>query len=483
MMTGDQYKASLDDGRATYFEGERVDDLCRHPVLGESVDFVAATYDRWYAPGPEARSPLMSIPRSAADLRDRIPLLHEADIVADVTYQSIMTLTTAAARMAHDCPQYVDRIHRFVEDMQARDLRVTECITDAKGNRSLPPSRQDDPDAYTRVVERREEGVVIRGAKLHITGASLGHELMTIPTKSMKPGEEDYAIACAIPVNAPGVKIINTSFAPRHPDNRIFPVSAKNHMPEGFVIFDDVFVPTERIFLDGEVRYAAVFAHSLGLWERLGGLSFMADEADILVGLAQLMAEANGLDRASHVKEKISEMLIHATLIRAGLEAAIANCEITSEGAATPNELYTNAAKYHGAANYNLMVRHLHDISGGSVLTAPGLGDLENPETGDLLRKYMSTRDGVDGEYRMRLFHAIRDLTADAFGGWKAVTNVQAGGGLYAQRIVTRKHYDLEGAKRKALRLAGLLPSDEAAEVEHADAAPAAPNTLRQARA
>jgi 4-hydroxybutyryl-CoA dehydratase/vinylacetyl-CoA-Delta-isomerase len=227
-------------------------------------------------------------------------------------------------------------------------------------------------------------------------------------------------------------------------------------MPEGFVIFDDVFVPTERVFLDGETRYAAIFAHSLGLWERLGGLSGMAEEADQLVGFAQLVAEANGLAGESHIREKISEMIIHATLVRAGLEAAMANCQITPEGAATPNELYTNAAKYHAAANYGLMIRHLHDISGGSILTAPTVPDLENPETGDLVRKYMGTMKGVDGAYRTRLFHALRDLTADAYGGWKLVTNIQAGGGLYAQRIVTRRHYDLEGAKQKALKVAGL---------------------------
>ena len=181
----------------------------------------------------------------------------------------------------------------------------------------------------------------------------------------------------------------------------------------------------------------------------------MAEEGDQLVGFAQLVAEANGLAGEGHIKEKISEMLIHATLIRAALEAAIANCQITEHGA-FPDELYTNAGKYHGAANYNLMVRHLHDISGGSILTAPGVADLENEVTGPLVRKYMGTSKGVDGEYRARLFHAIRDLTADAYGGWKAVTNVQAGGGLYAQRIVTRRYYDLKGAKRKALKVAGL---------------------------
>lgn len=460
MLTGDQYKASLKDGRATYFEGRRVDDLLAEPLLAEAAEQVARTYDRFYRGGPEARSPLMRVPHSAEELRAQIPILHEADIVANTTYQSLMTVLTAAGRIGAEHPEYAERMKRWVEEAQARDLRITECITDAKGDRSLPPGKQQDADAYTRVVDRRADGVVVRGAKLHITGASLSHELMTIPTKAMKPGEEDYAIAFAVPVGAPGVRVVNTTYAPRHADRRTFPLSGHSHMPEGFVVFDDVFVPRERIFLDGEVAHAAVFAHSLGLWERLGGLSFMADEADQLVGFAQLIAEANGLERTSHIRDKISEMILHATLIRAALEAAITHCSIGENGAAFPNELYTNAGKYQAASQYSLMVRHLQDIAGGSVLTAPSVADLENPEVGPLVRKYMATRPGVDGEYRTRLFHAIRDLTADALGGWRQVTNLQSGGGLHAQRIVTRRHYDLEGAKRRALAAAGLATDE-----------------------
>ena len=171
----------------------------------------------------------------------------------------------------------------------------------------------------------------------------------------------------------------------------------------------------------------------------------MATGYDRLTGFAQLIAEANGLQRVGHIKEKISEMIINATLVRASLEAAISHCHVTADGEAFPNELFTNAGKYHGAANYSLMVRHLHDIGGGAILTTPATADLENEETGHLVRKYMGTMQAVDGAYRMKLFHAIRDLTADALGGWHAVTQIQAGGGLYAQRIVSRAHYDIEG--------------------------------------
>jgi 4-hydroxybutyryl-CoA dehydratase/vinylacetyl-CoA-Delta-isomerase len=181
MKTGAQYRASLNDGRATYFEGKRIDDIEGDPVLGHTVREVAATYDRFYAPGRDARSPLMSVARSAQDLRERIPILHQADLVANVTYQSIMTLMTAAAKIS-DCPKYVERIGAYVDQAQKDDIRIVECITDAKGDRSLPPGKQHDPDAYVRVVDRKPGGVVIRGAKLHISGASYAHDLMTIPT-------------------------------------------------------------------------------------------------------------------------------------------------------------------------------------------------------------------------------------------------------------------------------------------------------------
>ncbi len=456
MMTADEYRASLDDGRETYFEGKQVTDIASHPILGITVASAAAGYDRFYDPAPGAIGAFMAVPASAEELREQVELHETVDLLTHVTYASIMTLLTAADRIEDQLPENAARIRAWVEDAQRRDVRITQCITDAKGDRSRRAGNQDDPDAYVRVVERRPDGVVIRGAKLHISAASMGHELMTIPTKAMKPGEEDYAIAAMVPVNAPGVKIVNTTYAPRHEDKRDFPVSGKHHTPEGFVIFDNVFVPSERVFLDGVPELAAVFAHSLGLWERLGGLSSMAAGYDRLVGFAQLIAEANGLEKLGHIKEKISEMMINATLIRASLEAAIENASITSDGAAFPNELYTNVGKYHGAANYSMMVRHLHDIAGGSVLTAPGIADLENEETGHLIRKYMSTKQSVDGTYRTRLFHAIRDTTADALGGWSAVTNIQAGGGLYAQRIVSRMHYDLAAAKRMALEHAGM---------------------------
>jgi 4-hydroxybutyryl-CoA dehydratase / vinylacetyl-CoA-Delta-isomerase len=456
MLTGEQYLASLRDGRATYIEGRRIEDVTTEPLTRSAAAWVARVYDELYTGDPAAPNPLVVAPRDAEELRARIPLMAGADLITFTTFQSLMTLLTVAPQVRRTRPDLAQRMYDYVEDARARDIRITECITDGKGDRAAPPAQQADPDAYLRIVDRLPDGIVVRGAKLHITGASLGHEMFVMPTKRMKPGEEDYAVACAVPLDAPGVMTINTTYAPRAEDDRHFPFTRCEQMPDCFVVFDDVFVPHERVFLDGEIEFSALFAHALGLWERTGGVAVMAQEADTLAGLAQLIAEANGLQRVEHIREKISEIVIYATLIRAGLEAAITHAHRTEDGFVYPDELYTNAAKYHGAAQYNEMVRHLHDIAGGSVLTAPTIADLEHPDLGPFVKKYMTAHPEVSGEERIRLFHAIRDLTADAFGGWHAVTNVQSGGGLYAQRIVTRKHYNMRAAKALARRAAGL---------------------------
>ncbi|GAC66213.1 4-hydroxyphenylacetate 3-hydroxylase N-terminal domain-containing protein [Gordonia soli] len=452
MKTRADYLASLADGRRLFADGVEVgpDDLFTNPQFAQSIRLVADGYDKHYRPGAEASGPYFTIPTTIPELRETLADLLGWDMVTVTTSQGLLALLTAAARIRAGLPEHADRIERYFRWCRENDVRCVQAITDAKGNRKLPPSKQDDPDLYTRIVERRPDGIVIRGAKLHISSAAISHELVVMPTKNMKPGEEDWAVACGVPVNAPGVRIVNTSYAPRDREDD-FPISREHNMPEGFIVFDDVFVPNERVFLDGQTEHSATFAHALGLWERLGGTAHLAEQGDIMVGLAQLIAEANGTDTVSHVREKIAEMVIYATLVHAGLEAAITNAEPSPEGWMFPSELYTNAAKHYGAAEYSRMIRHLHDIGGGAILTAPSVADFRSAEVGSYVAKYMRTMDGVDGEYRARLFHAIRDLTADAYGGWNLVTMLQSGGGLYAQRLVARKHFDMDRAKRLAL--------------------------------
>jgi len=452
MMTGEDYKASLRDGRSIYYAGEAIDDIAAHPVFASVIDRVAAGYDKLAAAG--AGDNYFDPPQTAEDLR-RLARSH-VDPVAGFTHTSVMTLITAAERIAHRRPQARAAVAAYVKEARAKDWRIAECISDSKGDRGRHPGEQPDPDQYVRVVERRDDGVVIRGAKLHISAAAFCHELLTMPTKAMRKGEEDYAIACCVPVNAPGVHIVNTVSAPRPGDLRDSPLSGARQMPQGFVIFDNVFVPNERVFLDGEADCAATFAHSLGLWTRAANLADACDDADLLVGFAQLIAEANGIEKISHIKDKIGDMIVSATLTRACFEAAIANSRPGENGVMVPDELFTNAGKYQSTAAYAGMIQLLQDICGASLATAPSIVDLESPAMGQLVRKYMGTKQEVDGAYRLRLFQAIRDIAVSEFAGDRAVAKLHGGGGLYAQRVVTRGRYDLKRAKRIALAAAGL---------------------------
>ncbi len=454
MMTGDQYRSSLKDGRRIYFRGQRVDDVTTHPTFAQQVDAAAVGYDKIYDPDPNGLSQLMEAPRSIEALRRQTE--DEPDLLSGISCTSAMTLLTAADRLDARRPQGADNIRAYVKDIQRRDLRIVECITDAKGDRTLAPAKQADPDAYLRVIERRTDGVVIRGCKLHIAQAPIAHELMVIPTKSMKPDEGDYSIACGVAVDTPGVKIVNAGTLPSDVDRRDYPFADAHFCSHGFVIFDDVFVPNERIFLDGEADLSAAFAHSLGTWTRVRGLARMIDEADIMAGFASLIADANGLEKVAHIREKITDMAIHATVLRALLEAALSNARTLPSGMVAPDELYISTGKWIGASERALMTRHLQDIAGGSLLTAPSRADLDNPETGDLVRKYMVGAAAYDGEYRLKLFHALKDLTVSATGVYRSIASLTAGGGLFAQRVVLRNRYDIGRARRMALESVGM---------------------------
>ena len=205
MKTRADYVASLDDGRKMYADGQLVSDLTAHVTFRTTIERVGDGYERYYRPGDDACGPYFEIPRSREELKHLMHELLEWDMVTVTTSQGLMAYLTAAARIRPALPEYADRIERYFAYCRDNDIRCVQAITDAKGDRRVGPSKQEDPDVYTRIVERRPDGIVIRGAKLHISSAAVCHEMLVMPTKMMKPGEEDWAVACAVPVNAPGV--------------------------------------------------------------------------------------------------------------------------------------------------------------------------------------------------------------------------------------------------------------------------------------
>ena len=444
MKTGEQYIGSLSDGRHAYIDGRQNKELVDDRTTRAAESLVASVYDKFYSAESRATNSCLTPPTTSSQLRDVMKLVRGVEMLARNTFTSVMTLLMVLPQLQETYPELARRVRTHLKFVADNDLRVTEAIADANGLRALPPGKRANTETYVMVVESRSDGLVIRGAKLHVTGASLAHELFVMPTKKMRPGEETFAIAGAVPANAPEVTTINAIYTSRGDDDRHFPFARQRQMSNSFVIFDDVFIPNEPIFVNDYIAFSAIFARSHDWWERLEGMAEMAHDADILVELAQLVAEANDLYTVAHVKEKISEFVLFATLIRAGLDAAIANSHSTRDGFVYPDERITNGAKHRGGAEFSVMARHLIKIAGGSVLTASTIGALEVPELEGHIRGYMTGIPDVSGEERLRPMHAIRDMVADAFGDWHYVTSVHAGGGLYAQRIGTRNHYPMD---------------------------------------
>ena len=302
---------------------------------------------------------------------------------------ALMSVKDEVAQVNPACAANIERMYRYCRD---NDLRAAEVITDPKGDRKRRAHEQDDPDLYVRIVDRNEDGIVVRGAKLHITAASLVHELVVMPTKGMRQDEKDYAVSFSIPVNTKGVSIINRSFAPAELNAFDYPASSHHSMPEGFVVFDDVFVPWDRVFLAGEVQLASRLAQSLGLWERTGGVIEAVRLSELFVGLAQLVTEHQGKESDPVAQNSIAELITYAEMLRMSLDYACRHYEKTPSGMVFPNMLAINAAKYYYAANFHQTVRYLHDLSGGLVLTLPIEADLRNPEAGKYIRKYLHTK-------------------------------------------------------------------------------------------
>ena len=325
LKTPAEYVESLRDGRVTYWDGERIDDITTHPKFKTPIAVALGAYDyanparrevmTYRTDEGDAAHRVFQIPRAEADLHKRIELMHDMSIVGGVTgvFMALMSVKDAVAEVNPQYAENIERMYRYVRD---NDLRAAEVITDPKGDRSRRAHEQDDPDLYLRIVKRTDEGIVVRGAKLHITAASLVHELVVMPTKGMRQDETDYAVSFSIPVNTKGVSIINRSFAAPELNEFDYPASGHHSMPEGFVVFDDVFVPWDRSVpgLAGEVQLASRLAQ--GAWACGSGLRRPGRLGRHVAGLVRGPGAAGHRDAGQGARRHLHEHHRRADLLR-----------------------------------------------------------------------------------------------------------------------------------------------------------------------
>jgi aromatic ring hydroxylase len=352
--------------------------------------------------------------------------------------------------------QYLERVRAYHEHCRDNDLALCVAQTDVKGDRSQGPLGQAHPDYYVHVVERRADGIVVRGAKMHTTSSTNANEVIVLPTRALTDKDGDYAVSFAVPVSAKGVKLVTSAYnsAPRKTFDA--PLSADRKLTETVTIFDDVFVPNDRVFLCGEWDFAGPLALSFVEYHRFTAVSYKLPLVDALVGSGALLADLNGIAKAGHVRDKLVWLISYAETVRALTEMAALRGRPDAQGIFAPDPLTTNIAKSHFAHHYHQALQHVQDIAGGMLVTAPSVEDFENPETGDLLRKYLGGRAGVDGEMRVKAMNMVSDLTSGELGGYHAVLAVHAEGSLEAEKLMIARAYDMKRALAYAKKLAGI---------------------------
>ncbi|MBW2495621.1 MAG: 4-hydroxybutyryl-CoA dehydratase [Deltaproteobacteria bacterium] len=474
IRTGDDYVASLRGrGLRVYLFGERVEEPVDHPLIRASVNAVAETYDLALA-DPELATAHSSIIDAPVNR-----FLHVTEGVDDVVLQNKMQrrlgqLTgtcfqrcvgmdafNALFSITHEVDRergtpYHERLRQFLSHVQQRNLVVGGAMTDPKGDRSKGPADQDDPDLFVRVVERRDDGVVLRGAKAHQTGCVNSHWIVVMPTMRLREVDRDYAIVAAIPADAPGLTYI---YGRQSCDTRALEggdIDAGNagfSGQEALIVLEDVFVPWDRVFLDGEVDWAAPLVERFTCYHRRSYVC-KSGLGDVLVGAAASIAEMNGVPHASHIRDKLIEMThLNETLYGTGIAASHESARRPA-GNYEPNDMLANVCKHNVTRFPYEIARLAQDIAGGLLVTCPSEADLRSEQTGPLLEKYLKGRSDVPTEDRIRILRLIENLTMGRNAVGYLTESMHGAGSPQAQRIMIFREGDLNEKVKMAKALA-----------------------------
>jgi 4-hydroxybutyryl-CoA dehydratase/vinylacetyl-CoA-Delta-isomerase len=349
---------------------------------------------------------------------------------------------------------YHERFIEFLKYVQENDLMVAGSMTDPKGDRSKKPGQQADPDLYLHVVERRADGIVVKGAKAHQTGMVNSHAMLVLPTTNLGPDDKDYAVACVIPVDAPGVVHI---FGRQTNDGRRLQgdIDTGNSEyaivgGETLTVLDNVFVPWDRVFMCGEYQYAQEYVEAFASYHRQNYGGCKTGVADVIIGATAAMAEYNGVPNASHIKDKLIEMIyLTETMYNSSIACSV-------EGRQTPagnyyvDTLLANTVKLNCTRTMYEVSRLAHDIAGGFIATLPYEADLKAPETGPYIKKYFAANPKVSTEDRIRMARLLENMT----GGTALAESMHGAGSPQAMRVMLLRETNLEQKKQLAKHLA-----------------------------
>lgn len=477
LMTGADYRESLRRYRPRVFvDGRQVDNVADERAFQPGINALALTYDfaheARYAPIMTALqhtsgkrvNRLTHINTSAGDLLNKLEavrLICQETGCAQryLTQDALNAIGQVSARIddargraagqGEATGRWLDYLHR----VQDQDLTLGVAMTDAKGDRSQRPHQQANRDSYMHIVERNvvqngQRGIVISGAKAIVTAAPYVHELLVMPSRNMTEADADFAVCCAVPIDAPGLTIVaRPAGRPgeklEHGD-ALF--SRKYGQSTGVCLFDRVFVPMERVFYAGDWEHSGHLTYSYATHHRHTCIAARAGFGDLLIGAGALMCEANGFDPGaeSHLREQMVELItITESVYACGVAASVYAKLDGHSGVMMPDPVFANIGKLMLATKIYDMHRIAHYVSGGLIVTLPGPDEDHNPETAGKLSEVLRANPDVPYEQRIEVARFIEDLTAGYQGGWYSVISLHGGGSPAAMKQEIWRNYPL----------------------------------------
>jgi len=463
MLTAEEYRESLRRYRPRVFvDGEAVESVADEPRLAPGIAAIGVTYD--FATRPEHAEVMTAKQATSGKTVNRLAHINETnqDLLQKLeatrlvcresgcaqrylTHDGLNALSAAtqvadAAHGTSSASRY-DRFLAYLHQVQDDDLTLGIAMTDGKGDRSKRPGQQANADAYVHIAERRSDGIVIRGTKAIVTAAPYVHEFLVMPCRTMTADDADFAVCCAVPVDAPGVTIIARPAG--RPGEKAATFSGRYGQSTGVVVFDDVFVPHDRVFLAGEVEEAGLATITYATHHRHSCIGARAGFGDLLIGAGALMVEANGLDPDDHghIRDAMVELItVVESFYACGVAASVYGVD-DGAGGVMPDPVFANIGKLLLATKIYDMHRLAHYVSGGLVVALPGPDEDHNPETAASLETVLAGRADVPAAARREVARLVEDLTASYAGSWYSVISLHGGGSPEAMKREIWRNY------------------------------------------
>lgn len=507
LMTGADYRESLRRFQPTVFvDGRRVASVVDDAALQPGINAIALTYD--FAHKPQYAPVMTAVEQSSGRLVNRMThinrsagdLLNKLEAVRLIcqesgcaqrylTHDALNGLAQVTARIddARGTRDHTERFLAYLHWVQDQDLTLGVAMTDGKGDRSLRPHEQPNPDSYVRIVEHNalengRRGIRISGAKAIVTGAPYMHELLVMPCRNMGPEDADFAVCCAVPIDAPGLTIVaRPAGRPGEAEHGAALFSRKYGQSTGVCLFDRVFVPMEAVFYAGEWEHSHHLTYSYATHHRQTCIAARAGFGDLLIGAGALMCEANGFDpgKESHLREQMVELIkITEGFYACGVASSVYGKADEWSGTFMPDAVFANIGKLLLATQIYDMHRIAHYVSGGLIVTLPGPDEDHNPETGARLSEVLRANPAIPYEQRIQTARFIEDLTAGYQGGWYSVISMHGGGSPAAMKQEIWRNYPVGNKVELVERLLerGVAADGSAAATPHDPSRPITQN-------